>query len=254
MFELPAEDRQSNHLREGVLQPFAHGAISTYLGRRKRRYHSSVWACGRLLGRCRREKHPAGWRGSKQRLEQLETEQKSRSSARLTLSLNLEALHNSSSVHQADGKVEILKQRRGAFTVSDLQPSFAPLKPTQRFVERWPLTAGCSSTTLATSRIGRRRGLASELHEMMASMGGEKLATMGMKGQSHWTLHTGTGRCRPERRNFTGGLDWKDANHARLLLGLHFGRRRRGGRCSWLKCRRVALRDGRGGPMRSFPC
>ena len=100
MFELPAGRpvNQTISLEEGVLQPFAHGAISTYLGRRKTPVGHRLVRGGRVVGYLAdaEEKNTLlGGVEAKQRLEQLEA---GRSPApRLVLHIaELEALQNSS--------------------------------------------------------------------------------------------------------------------------------------------------------------
>ena len=83
MFELPAGTpvNQTISLEEGVLQPFAHGAISTYLGRRKTPVGHRLVRGGRVVGYLAdaEEKNTLlGGVEAKQRLEQLEAEQKAR--------------------------------------------------------------------------------------------------------------------------------------------------------------------------------
>ena len=80
MFELPAGTpvNQTISLEEGVLQPFAHGAISTS-GRRKTPVGHRLVRGGRVVVFGRAKKNTLlGGVEAKQRLEQLEAEQKSR--------------------------------------------------------------------------------------------------------------------------------------------------------------------------------
>ena len=264
MFELPAGRpvNQTISLEEGVLQPFAHGAISTYLGRRKTPVGHRLVRGGRVVGYLAdaEEKNTLlGGVEAKQRLEQLETEQKSRllgSSYTIAELGSLAELVPEAFVHQADRQG--LKSSSNAverLLSRDLSTVIRTLEANATVRGAMAIDSGMLIDHVGDlPGLGEEERLASELHEMMASMGGEKLHSQwGMKGQSHWTLHTENGALLLAQSGEISLAVWteKDANHARLLssasialdgdvvaAGAHGSKMPEG----------FALRDGRGGP------
>ena len=264
MFELPAGRpvNQTISLEEGVLQPFAHGAISTYLGRRKTPVGHRLVRGGRVVGYLAdaEEKNTLlGGVEAKQRLEQLETEQKSRllgSSYTIAELGSLAELVPEAFVHQADRQG--LKSSSNAverLLSRDLSTVIRTLEANATVRGAMAIDSGMLIDHVGDlPGLGEEERLASELHEMMASMGGQKLHTQwGMKGQSHWTLHTENGALLLAQSGEISLAVWteKDANHARLLssasialdgdvvaAGAHGSKMPEG----------FALRDGRGGP------
>ena len=264
MFELPAGRpvNQTISLEEGVLQPFAHGAISTYLGRRKTPVGHRLVRGGRVVGYLAdaEEKNTLlGGVEAKQRLEQLEAEQKSRllgSSYTIAELGSLAELVPEAFVHQADRQG--LKSSSNAverLLSRDLSTVIRTLEANTTVRGAMAIDSGMLIDHVGDlPGLGEEERLASELHEMMASMGGEKLHSQwGMKGQSHWTLHTENGALLLAQSGEISLAVWteKDANHARLLssasialdgdvvaAGAHGSKMPEG----------FALRDGRGGP------
>ena len=264
MFELPAGRpvNQTISLEEGVLQPFAHGAISTYLGRRKTPVGHRLVRGGRVVGYLAdaEEKNTLlGGVEAKQRLEQLETEQKSRllgSSYTIAELGSLAELVPEAFVHQADRQG--LKSSSNAverLLSRDLSTVIRTLEANATVRGAMAIDSGMLIDHVGDlPGLGEEERLASELHEMMTSMGGEKLHSQwGMKGQSHWTLHTENGALLLAQSGEISLAVWteKDANHARLLssasialdgdvvaAGAHGSKMPEG----------FALRDGRGGP------
>ncbi len=264
MFELPAGRpvNQTISLEEGVLQPFAHGAISTYLGRRKTPVGHRLVRGGRVVGYLvdAEEKNTLlGGVEAKQRLEQLETEQKSRllgSSYTIAELGSLAELVPEAFVHQADRQG--LKSSSNAverLLSRDLSTVIRTLEANATVRGAMAIDSGMLIDHVGDlPGLGEEERLASELHEMMASMGGQKLHSQwGMKGQSHWTLHTENGALLLAQSGEISLAVWteKDANHARLLssasialdgdvvaAGAHGSKMPEG----------FALRDGRGGP------
>ena len=264
MFELPTGRpvNQTISLEEGVLQPFAHGAISTYLGRRKTPVGHRLVRGGRVVGYLAdaEEKNTLlGGVEAKQRLEQLETEQKSRllgSSYTIAELGSLAELVPEAFVHQADRQG--LKSSSNAverLLSRDLSTVIRTLEANATVRGAMAIDSGMLIDHVGDlPGLGEEERLASELHEMMASMGGQKLHSQwGMKGQSHWTLHTENGALLLAQSGEISLAVWteKDANHARLLssasialdgdvvaAGAHGSKMPEG----------FALRDGRGGP------
>ena len=264
MFELPAGTpvNQTISLEEGVLQPFAHGAISTYLGRRKTPVGHRLVRGGRVVGYLAdaEEKNTLlGGVEAKVRLEQLEAEQKSRllgSSYTIAELGSLAELVPEAFVHQADRQG--LKSSSNAverLLSRDLSTVIRTLEANATVRGAMAIDSGMLIDHVGDlPGLGEEERLASELHQMMASMGGEKLHSQwGMKGQSHWTLHTENGALLLAQSGEISLAVWteKDANHARLLssasialdgdvvaAGAHGSKMPEG----------FALRDGRGGP------
>ena len=264
MFELPAGRpvNQTISLEEGVLQPFAHGAISTYLGRRKTPVGHRLVRGGRVVGYLAdaEEKNTLlGGEEAKQRLEQLEAEQKARllgSSYTIAELGSLAELVPEAFVHQADRQG--LKSSSNAverLLSRDLSTVIRTLEANATVRGAMAIDSGMLIDHVGDlPGLGEEERLASELHEMMASMGGQKLHSQwGMKGQSHWTLHTENGALLLAQSGEISLAVWteKDANHARLLssasialdgdvvaAGAHGSKMPEG----------FALRDGRGGP------
>ena len=264
MFELPVGRpvNQTISLEEGVLQPFAHGAISTYLGRRKTPVGHRLVRGGRVVGYLAdaEEKNTLlGGVEAKQRLEQLEAEQKARllgSSYTIAELGSLAELVPEAFVHQADRQG--LKSSSNAverLLSRDLSTVIRTLEANATVRGAMAIDSGMLIDHVGDlPGLGEEERLASELHEMMASMGGQKLHSQwGMKGQSHWTLHTENGALLLAQSGEISLAVWteKDANHARLLssasialdgdvvaAGAHGSKMPEG----------FALRDGRGGP------
>ena len=264
MFELPTGKpvNQTISLEEGVLQPFAHGAISTYLGRRKTPVGHRIVRGGRVVGYLvdAEEKNTLlGGVEAKLRLEQLEAEKKSRllaSSYTIAELGSLAELVPEAFVHQADRQG--LKSSSNAverLLSRDLSTVIRTLEANATVRGAMAIDSGMLIDHVGDlPGLGEEERLASELHQIMASMGGQKLhSEWGMKGQSHWTLHTENGALLLAQSGKISLAVWteKDANHARLLssasialdgdvvaAGAHGSKMPEG----------FALRDGRGGP------
>ena len=110
VFELPIGKpvNESISLEEGMLQPFAHGVISTYAGRRKTPQGHRLVRAGRVVGYlCDAEKKGVmlGGAEAKSALEALEAQQKVRhvaSSYTIARLVALAELVPEAFVHQAD--------------------------------------------------------------------------------------------------------------------------------------------------------
>ena len=264
MFELPAGTpiNETITLEEGVLQPFAHGAISTYLGRRKTPAGHRLVRGGRIVGYLAdaEEKNTLlGGVEAKLRLERLEEEQKFRhyaSSYSIAELGSLAELVPEAFVHQADRQG--LKSSTNAverLLSRDLSTVIRTLETNTTVRGAMAIDSGMLIDHVGDlPGLGEEERLASELHEMMTAMGGQDLHSQwGMQGQSHWTLHTENGALLLARSGEISLAVWteKDANHARLLssasialegdivaAGAHGSKMPEG----------FTLRDGRGGP------
>ena len=264
MFELPLGKPVSEpiKLEEGVLQPFAHGSISTYIGRRKAPVGHRLVRGGRVVGYLAEgtEKNVMlGGTDAKHMLESLEAEKKPRLLATAyTISElgGLAELVPEAFIHQADRQG--LKSSTNAverLLSRDLSTVIRTLEANDTVRGAMAIDSGMLIDHVGDlPGLGEEERLASELHEMMASMGSQKMhGEWGMKGQSHWTLHTETGALLLAQSGEISLAVWteKDANHGRLLssasialdgdivaAGAHGSKMPEG----------FTLRDGRGGP------
>ena len=264
MFELPAGKpiNESITLEEGALQPFAHGAISTYLGRRKTPVGHRLVRGGRVVGYladAEAKNTLLGGMEARLRLEHLESTQKFRhlaSSYAIGELGSLAELVPEAFVHQADRQG--LKSSTNAverLLSRDLSTVIRTLETNTTVRGAMAIDSGMLIDHVGDlPGLGEEERLASEIHEMMAAMGGQKLhSEWGMKGQSHWTLHTENGALLLAQSGEISLAVWteKDANHARLLsaasialdgdiiaAGAHGSKMPDG----------FTLRDGRGGP------
>ena len=264
MFELPLGKPVSEpiKLEEGVLQPFAHGSISTYIGRRKTPVGHRLVRGGRVVGYLAEgaEKNVMlGGTDAKHMLESLEAEKKPRLLATAyTISElgGLAELVPEAFIHQADRQG--LKSSTNAverLLSRDLSTVIRTLEANDTVRGAMAIDSGMLIDHVGDlPGLGEEERLASELHEMMAAMGSQKMhGEWGMKGQSHWTLHTDTGALLLAQSGEISLAVWteKDANHGRLLssasialdgdivaAGAHGSKMPEG----------FTLRDGRGGP------
>ena len=264
MFELPFGKpvNETIALEDGVLQPFAHGIISTYAGRRKTPVGHRLVRAGRVVGylaESDKKNVLLGGIEAKAALEGFEAEQKVRHLAWSYTIAGLGALAElvpEAFVHQADrqglksstNSVERLLAR-------DLSTVIRTLAEDTTVRGAMAIDSGMLIDHVGDlPGLGEEERLASELHELMNSMGGQALHTgWGMSGQSHWTLHTESGALLLARSGEISLAVWteKDANHARLLssasislegeivsAGAHGAKMPEG----------FTLREGRGGP------
>ena len=264
MFELPQGRPVTEPitLREGELQAFAHGAISTYLGRRKTPVGHRLVRGGRIVGWMVEDGSAnvmLGGAEAKAMLESMEAEQKVRHTAR---SYTLQGLGSLAEVlpeafeHQADrhglkssgNMVERLLARDLSTVIRELTAH-----PTVRGA--LAIDAGMVIDHAGDlPGLGAEEALASELHEMLAGMRPDRLSSeLGMNEQGHWTLHSGDGALLLAQSGEISIAVWteQDANHARLLssasVALEGELVAAGSHGSNLP-EGFTLRDGRGGP------
>ncbi len=264
MFELPLGKpvNEPINLEEGVLQPFAHGSISTYIGRRKTPVGHRLVRGGRVVGYLaegEKKNVMHGGTDAKQMLESLEAEKKPRLLATAyTISElgGLAELVPEAFIHQADRQG--LKSSTNAverLLSRDLSAVIRNLEANTTVRGAMAIDSGMLIDHVGDlPGLGEEERLASELHQMMVAMGGQDMhGEWGMKGQSHWTLHTDTGALLLAQSGEISLAVWteKDANHGRLLssasialdgdivaAGAHGSKMPEG----------FTLRDGRGGP------
>ena len=264
MFELPngTPVNETISVEDGVLQPFAHGSISTYAGRRKTPVGHRIVRGGRIVGYLAEsdEKNVIlGGADAKHTLEALESEQKVRHMATAYTLAGLGGLAElipEAFVHQADRQG--LKSRTNAverLLARDLSTVIRTLSEHTTVRGAMAIDSGMLIDHVGDlPGLGEEERLASELHELITNMGGSNLHDgWGMTGQSHWTLHTESGALLLATSGEISLAVWteRDANHARLLssasielegeivaVGAHGAKMPEG----------FTLRDGRGGP------
>lgn len=264
MFELPIGKpvNESISLEEGVLQPFAHGVITTYAGRRKTPQGHRLVRAGRVVGYlCDGDKKGVmlGGAEAKSALEALEAQQKVRHVASSYTIARLGALAElvpEAFVHQADRQG--LKSSSNAverLLARDLSTVVKTLAEDMTVRGAMAIDSGMLIDHAGDlPGLGEEERLASELHELMSGMGHQSMHEgWGMSGQSHWTLHTENGALLLAQSGEISIAAWteKDANHARLLssssLALEGDLIAAGAHGSKLP-EGFTLREGRGGP------
>ena len=264
MFELPIGKpvNETISFEEGVLQPFAHGVISTYAGRRKTPQGHRLVRAGRVVGYlCDANEKGVmlGGQEAKAALEAFEAEQKVRyvaSSYTISRLGGLAEVVPEAFVHQADRQG--LKSSTNAverLLARDLSSVVRTLAEETTVRGAMAIDSGMLIDHAGDlPGLGEEERLASELHELMSGMGHQTLHDgWGMSGQSHWTLHTESGALLLAQSGEISLAVWteKDANHARLLssasvalegdivaAGAHGSKMPEG----------FTLREGRGGP------
>ena len=264
MFELPQGTpvNESITLTEGELQPFAHGVISSYVGRRKTPVGHRLVRGGRIVGwvaEADDKKVMLGGSEARTALEDLEANQKVR---HLATSYSIGGLGRLADVlpeafeHQAD--------RQGLGPASNVVERLLSRDLSTVIRELAAHTTVRGAMAIDTGMLidhagdlpglGAEETLASELHELLSGMRPESLASeLGMKGQGHWTLHSGDGALLLAQSGDISVAVWteKDANHARLLssasIALEGELVAAGSHGSKLP-EGFTLRDGRGGP------
>ena len=264
MFELPQGTpvNESITLTEGELQPFAHGVISSYAGRRKTPVGHRLVRGGRIVGwlaEADDKKVMLGGAEARAALEALEANQKVR---HLATSYSLGGLGRLADTlpeafeHQAD--------RQGLGPASNVVERLLSRDLSTVIRELAAHTTVRGAMAIDTGMLidhagdlpglGAEETLASEIHELLSGMRPESLSSeLGMKGRGHWTLHSGDGALLLAQSGEISVAVWteKDANHARLLssasIALEGELVAAGSHGSNLP-EGFTLREGRGGP------
>ena len=264
MFELPQGTpvNEPITLIEGELQPFAHGVISSYAGRRKTPVGHRLVRGGRIVGwvaEADDKKVMLGGAEARAALEALEANQKVR---HLATSYTLGGLGRLADTlpeafeHQAD--------RQGLGPASNVVERLLSRDLSTVIRELASHTTVRGAMAIDTGMLidhagdlpglGAEETLASEIHELLSGMRPESLSSeLGMKGRGHWTLHSGDGALLLAQSGDISVAVWteKDANHARLLssasIALEGELVAAGSHGSNLP-EGFTLREGRGGP------
>ena len=262
MFELPVGTpvNESIELIEGHLQPFAHGAISTYIGRRKKPVGHRLVRGGRIVAWMVEENGVMlGGGEAKAALEALEADQKVRL---LATSYSIKGLGSLAEIlpetfeHQAD--------RQGLKSASNVIERLLSRDLSTVIREMAAHTTVRGALAIDSGMLidhagdlpglGAEETIASEIHDLLSKMRPESLdESLGIAGQGHWTLHSGDGALLLAQSGDISIAVWteKDANHARLLSSASIaldGELVAAGSHGTKLPEGFTLRDGRGGP------
>ena len=262
MFELPVGTpvNESIELIEGHLQPFAHGAISTYVGRRKKPVGHRLVRGGRIVAWMVEENGVMlGGGEAKAALEALEADQKVRL---LATSYSIKGLGSLAEIlpetfeHQAD--------RQGLKSASNVIERLLSRDLSTVIREMAAHTTVRGALAIDSGMLidhagdlpglGAEETIASEIHDLLSKMRPESLdESLGIAGQGHWTLHSGDGALLLAQSGDISIAVWteKDANHARLLSSASIaldGELVAAGSHGTKLPEGFTLRDGRGGP------
>ena len=228
MFELPVGTpvNESIEIIEGHLQPFAHGAISTYVGRRKKPVGHRLVRGGRIVAWMVEDNGVMlGGGEAKAALEALEAEQKVRL---LATSYSIKGLGSLAEIlpetfeHQAD--------RQGLKSASNVIERLLSRDLSTVIREMAAHTTVRGALAIDSGMLidhagdlpglGAEETIASEIHDLLSKMRPESLdESLGIAGQGHWTLHSGDGALLLAQSGDISIAAWteKEANHARLL-------------------------------------
>ena len=262
MFELPVGTpvNESIEIIEGHLQPFAHGAISTYVGRRKKPVGHRLVRGGRIVAWMVEDNGVMlGGGEAKAALEALEAEQKVRL---LATSYSIKGLGSLAEIlpetfeHQAD--------RQGLKSASNVIERLLSRDLSTVIREMAAHTTVRGALAIDSGMLidhagdlpglGAEETIASEIHDLLSKMRPESLdESLGIAGQGHWTLHSGDGALLLAQSGDISIAVWteKDANHARLLSSASIaldGELVAAGSHGTKLPEGFTLRDGRGGP------
>ena len=262
MFELPVGTpvNESIEIIEGHLQPFAHGAISTYVGRRKKPVGHRLVRGGRIVAWMVEDNGVMlGGGEAKAALEALEAEQKVRL---LATSYSIKGLGSLAEIlpetfeHQAD--------RQGLKSASNVIERLLSRDLSTVIREMAAHTTVRGALAIDSGMLidhagdlpglGAEETIASEIHDLLSKIRPESLdESLGIAGQGHWTLHSGDGALLLAQSGDISIAAWteKEANHARLLSSASIaldGELVAAGSHGTKLPEGFTLRDGRGGP------
>jgi len=229
MFKLPDGTHVTEEisLAEGHLQPFAHGAITSYIGRRKTPSGHRLVRGGRIVGWIAEDKDKGvmlGGSEARTQLEEIEGEGKLRLVGhQYTLSGlgSIAEIIPEAFEHQADRQglrasnnhVERLLARDLSKVVKMLV-----LDPTVRgaiAIDGGMLIDYAGDLP----GFGKEEALASHVYDLLSNMRMEDHPHLAVKGQGHWILHTEEWSLLLAKSGDIALAAWteRDANHARLL-------------------------------------
>ena len=229
MFKLPNGTPVTDEisLTEGHLQPFAHGAITSYIGRRKTPSGHRLVRGGRIVGWIAEDKEKGVMLGGSEARTQLET---------IEAEGKLRLVGSQYTLSGLGGVAEIIPE---AF---EHQADRQGLRASTNFVER--LLARDLSMVVKTLILdptvrgaiaidggmlidyagdlpgfGKEEALASHVYDLLSNMRMEDHPHLAVKGQGHWILHTDEGSLLLAQSGDIALAAWteRDANHARLL-------------------------------------
>ena len=264
MFELPRGKpiNEAISIVEGELQPFAHGIISSYAGRKKAPLGHRFVRGGRIVGWLTQTddgKTILGGREARIEIERIEAEQNVRYIANAYTTHELGKVANivpEAFEHQAD--------RQGLISTGNIVERLLSrdLSSVVRELAAHPTVRGAMAIDAGMlidhagdlPGLGAEEALASEIHELLSKMNIERLRTdIGMHGQGHWTMHSADGALLLAQSGTISIAAWteRDANHARLLSAASIsleGELAPAGAMGTALPEGYTLREGKGGP------
>ena len=229
MFKLPDGTHVTEEisLAEGHLQPFAHGAITSYIGRRKTPSGHRLVRGGRIVGWIAEDKDKGVMLGGSEARTQLEAIEGEGKLRLVGHQYTLSGLGSIAEIipeafeHQADRQglrasnnhVERLLARDLSKVVKMLV-----LDPTVRgaiAIDGGMLIDYAGDLP----GFGKEEALASHVYDLLSNMRMEDHPHLAVKGQGHWILHTEEWSLLLAKSGDIALAAWteRDANHARLL-------------------------------------
>lgn len=226
MFDLPngmPVDEEID-VTDGVIQPFAHGAISTWIGKRKTPAGHRIVRAGRIVGWLAESKKPSELLGgfeAKNRLQEIEAEGACRFQA---TSYSMTGLGNVAEVvpeafeHPADRQgllprgdsVERLLSRDLSSVLSKLVENVTVRGAIA--VDAGMLIDSAGELPTDAETLAREVGTTLDSREQLSS-------GLGFSSSGHWTLHTGDGALLLAQTGEIAIAVWTEANadHTRIV-------------------------------------
>ena len=226
MFDLPngmPVDEEID-VTDGVIQPFAHGAISTWIGKRKTPAGHRIVRAGRIVGWLAESKKPSELLGgfeAKNRLQEIEAEGACRFQA---TSYSMTGLGNVAEVvpeafeHPADRQgllprgdsVERLLSRDLSSVLSKLVENVTVRGAIA--VDAGMLIDSAGELPTDAETLAREVGTTLDSREQLSS-------GLGFSSNGHWTLHTGDGALLLAQTGEIAIAVWTEANadHTRIV-------------------------------------
>ncbi|HJM54939.1 MAG TPA: hypothetical protein QGI72_01690 [Poseidonia sp.] len=231
MFELPfgTPVNEELDLTEGILQPFAHGVITTWVGRRKTPIGHRIVRAGRIVGwlaegsKYTQKRDLLAGEEAQEALFALELEQKVRFTAsEYTISGlgDVAEIVPEAFIHQADRQgLRSMTNFVERLLVRDLSKVLAHLVKDDTVRGAIAIDSG-----MLIDDVGDlprdAESLSAQIHSILSDIRVEDINLgLGLGPSGHWTLHTADGALLLAQSGEMALAIWteKDANHARLL-------------------------------------
>lgn len=231
MFEMPfgIPVDEEIMLTEGTLQPFAHGVISTWVGRRKTPAGHRLVRAGRIVGwlaegsKYTQKRDLLAGKEAQQALLAIESEQKARFTAsEYTISGlgDVADLVPEAFVHQADRQgLRSMTNFVERLLVRDLSKVLANLVEDETV--RGAIAIDSGMLIDESGDLPREAdALATQIHSILSDIRVEDINLgLGLGASGHWTLHTTDGALLLAQSGEIALAVWteRDANHSRIL-------------------------------------